>query len=416
MRRILFLRTIALVFVFARFVALVPQARAEEPAAPVEALSPTVVMISMDGTRPADLTGDRLPALVDLASRGARAERLIPSFPTNTFPNHVTLVTGVAPERHGIVDNTFVDPELGLFDKKDIPKWIQSEPLWSLVERSGIVSASYYWVGSEGEWPGGRAPRYWKPFSGATGEREKVAQMLAWLDLPEPDRPHLITSWFHGADHAGHHHGPDSAEAKDSLRAQNAALETLLAGIEERGLWPSTTLLVVSDHGMMVPEQRVDLGVALAKAGLAARVIGIGGFVSVRVQDSEAARAVEVARELGLSAWRREDAPERLRVSHPRFGPVVVVAPRGTAVVYEGLVLTGFHGHEPDQPEMSGVLVASGRGIVSGARLGAVHNVDVAPTVLALLGVEVPAWMEGRPIEGLLAPIGTEGQVKEGGP
>ena len=366
-------------------------------------LPPTVLMISLDGTRPADLTADRLPAVVELAARGGRAERLIPSFPSNTFPNHVTLVTGVAPERHGIVDNAFVDPSRGLFLKQDIPEWIEIEPLWSIAARHGIVSASFYWVGSEGDWPGGAGPRYWEPFSSKTGETEKVEKILDWLDLPEPERPHLITAWFHGADHESHLHGPDSTAVEKSLRGQNAALEVLLAGIAERDLWSSTSLLLVSDHGMMVPERRVDLGAALSGAGLDARVIGIGGFVSVRVEQAQAARAVEIARGLGLSAWRREQAPASLRVANPRFGPVVVVAPRDTAVVYEGLVLTGFHGHPPDVPEMAAVLVAAGRGIAVGARLPAVLNVDVAPTVLALLGLEIPAWMEGRPIEGLLS-------------
>ena len=172
----------------------------------------------MDGTRPADVAAGRLASLSRLAERGAVAEKLLPSFPSNTFPNHVTLVTGVAPERHGIVDNTFFDPERGLFEKQDIPSWIEVEPIWSLVARAGILSASFYWVGSEGEWPGGAGPRYWKPFSGRTGEKEKVEQILAWLDLPEPERPHLITSWFHGADHASHAHGPDSEEVVRSLK------------------------------------------------------------------------------------------------------------------------------------------------------------------------------------------------------
>jgi hypothetical protein len=367
------------------------------------AASPTVLMISLDGTRPADLTSDRLPAVVALGEQGARADRLIPSLPSNTFPNHVTLVTGVAPERHGIVDNSFVDPVRGLFEKRDIPEWIEVEPIWSIAGRHGIVSASFYWVGSEGPWPGGGGPRYWKPFSGKTNEAEKVAQILAWLDLKEPDRPRLITSWFHGADHESHLHGPDSREVEESLRLQNTAVESLVAGIGERKLWGSTTLLVVSDHGMMVPKRRVDLGAALERAGLDARVIGIGGFVSVRVGDAQAGRVVEVARGLGLSAWRREEAPADLRVANPRFGPVVVLAPQDTAVVYEGLVLTGFHGHRPDVPEMAAMLVAAGRGIAPGVRLASVANVDVAPTVLSLLGLEAPAWMEGRPIEAMLA-------------
>jgi len=363
---------------------------------------PTVVMISFDGTRPADLAAERLPSLSELARRGAQAVRMRPSFPTNTFPNHVTLVTGVAPERHGIVDNAFVDPQRGLFEKRDIPTWIEVEPIWSLAGRAGIVSASFHWVGSEGDWPGGSGPRYWKPFSSETGEDEKVAQILAWLDLPGESRPRLVTSWFHGADHASHRHGPDSQEVVRALAVQDAAFRALLDGISERSLWDTTTLIVVSDHGMLVPERRVDLGRALQDAGVEARVIGIGGFASVRVAEAEVPRAVAVARGLGLSAWARAEAPPDLRVAHPRLGPVVAVAPGGVAIVYEGLVLEGFHGHRPEVPEMASILVAAGRGVKPGTRLPEVANVDVAPTVLRLLDVPVPGWMEGRPIAALL--------------
>lgn len=363
---------------------------------------PTVIMISFDGTRPDDLIQGRIPSLSGLAARGAAAERLVPSFPSNTFPNHVTLVTGVAPERHGVVDNTFVDPERGLFEKQDIPSWIEIEPIWSLLAGAGIASASFHWVGSEGAWPSGGGPRYWKPFSSRTKEGEKVEQILAWLDLPPGERPHLITSWFHGADHESHLHGPDSEQVVHSLAAQDRAFQVLLDGIAERSLWPTTTVLVVSDHGMMVPANRVDLGAALREAGIVGRVIGIGGFASVRVRDADEDRAIEIARTLGLSAWRREDAPAELRVGNPRFGPLVVVAPRGTAIVYEGLVLTGFHGHRPEVVEMAAIFIAAGRGISPGTQLPAVRNVDVAPTVLRLLGVAVPEWMEGRPLAGLV--------------
>lgn len=368
----------------------IPSAGAGPPA--------SVVMISLDGTRPADITAGRLPSLSRMAKRGAIAAKLLPSFPSNTFPNHVTLVTGVAPERHGIVDNAFVDPERGLFAKRDIPSWIQVEPIWSLVGRVGILSASFYWVGSEGNWPGGGGPRYWRPFSSKTPEDEKVDQILAWLDLPVAERPRLITSWFHGADHAGHHHGPDSPEVARSLAEQDLALARLLQGISDRGLWQSTTLLVVSDHGMMQPARRVDLGAALAARGVEGRVIGIGGFASVRVGPEDRQKAVEIAREVGLSGWRRENAPVELRLANPRFGSVVVSAPRGTAIVYRGLVLAGFHGHAPEVPEMAGILVAAGRGVAPGTRLPEIRNVDVAPTVLRLLDVPVPGWMEGRPI------------------
>ena len=118
-----------------------------------ESPPPSVILISLDGTRPADVGPETLPSLAALTREGAVAERLIPVVPTNTFPNHVSLVTGVTPQRHGIVNNSFVDPERGAFKKKEIPEWIEVEPLWSILDRAGIVSASYHWVGPRG--PGG---------------------------------------------------------------------------------------------------------------------------------------------------------------------------------------------------------------------------------------------------------------------
>ena len=113
---------------------------------------PTVILISLDGTRPADLEGADLPTFAALRRRGAWASRMLPVFPSNTFPNHVTLVTGVSPDVHGIVNNAFVDPERGEFDKDADPTWLLAEPLWSIAAQHGVVSASYHWVGSEGPW------------------------------------------------------------------------------------------------------------------------------------------------------------------------------------------------------------------------------------------------------------------------
>ena len=126
--------------------------------------SPTVIMLSLDGTRPADVDLDTLPTLVGLAKQGTRAAGLAPATPSNTFPTHVTLVTGVAPDRHGIVNNFFIDPRRGMFRKKDIPSWLEVEPLWSYLEGRGVVTASYHWVGSEGPWRSGRGPTHWRRF------------------------------------------------------------------------------------------------------------------------------------------------------------------------------------------------------------------------------------------------------------
>src|SRR3990172_4503070 len=208
---------------------------ATAPAGAAGRADATVILISLDGTSPeVGLRG--LAILREGGRRGALARRLVPAFPTHTFPNHVALVTGVHPDRHGIVDNAFLDPERGAYDKEADPSWIEVEPLWSLLEARGITTAAFHWVGSEGPWRSGRAPRHWRRFDPDVAEGEKVEQILAWLfEEPAASRPRLVTAWFHGADHAGHVHGPHPPEVADSLRAQDAALAEPLPGIERRG-------------------------------------------------------------------------------------------------------------------------------------------------------------------------------------
>lgn len=368
----------------------------------------TVIVISLDGTTPADLRETELPALAALSARGATADRLVPVFPTNTFPNHVSLVTGVSPAVHGIVNNVFLDPERGLFRYSNDPSWIETEPIWSIASRHGIVSAAYHWIGSEGPWRNGRGPTHWVAFDAATDEEAKVRRILAWLDIRDPARrPRLITSWFRGADGAAHRHGPGSPEARRSLRRQDRALARLVAGLEERRAFETSILLVVSDHGMAPVVHTIDLGSALRTSGVDARVYGGGGVATISTdgQIAVSRRAAELLGSLGLGAlWPGPASPDP-RLRNPRFGDLIAVAPLGTAVSdRSGPPMRGAHGYAPEEPSMGAVLIAAGGGILSGSRLGVVRNLDVAPTLLAWLGIERPTWMEGRPIAGLLAP------------
>jgi arylsulfatase A-like enzyme len=379
------------------------------PSAAAERGDASVILISLDGTSP-DAARRGLASLAKLERQGALARRLVPVFPTNTFPNHVTLVTGVHPDRHGIVDNAFLDPERGAYDKEADPRWIEVEPLWSLLEGRGIPTASYHWVGSEGAWRSGRAPREWRRFDGGVAERAKVAQILAWLERePAAERPRLVTAWFHGADHAGHRFGPDAPEVARALGEQDAALAELLAGLERRGALATTTLLLVSDHGMDRVRRRVDLQAELRAAGLGTRVFGGGGFAKGVAGDGapEVARAVALARRLGLEAFARGAAPPELRLGNPRFGDLVVLAPPGVAI--GSARFQGVHGYRPEEPRMAGLFAAVGRAVPAGFALGDVRSIDVAPTVLWLLGVPIPEWMEGRPVPELVRAQPVEG-------
>ena len=388
-------------------VALLLACLAATPTAGLAETPSTVILISLDGTRPVDIERDpELTTFAELRRRGAWASRMLPVFPSNTFPNHATLVTGVSPDVHGIVNNSFVDPERGGFDKEADPTWLLAEPLWSLVAQHGVTSASFHWVGSEGPWSSGRGPRYWKPFDEKIGAKLKFDQVLAWLAGPEP-RPRLITVWLRGADAVAHSEGMQTPAVHRALLAQDEALGRLVAALDARGAFAHTTLLIVSDHGMAPVYRRIDLSAALRSAGVKGEVSGGGGMASIRVEKGQGEgfveRSVSVARGLGLEAWPREETPRALRARHPRFGDVVVIAPIGVAIQSARTPpMYGAHGYRPEDPWMGALFLAVGRGAPPGAELGELRSLDVAPTVLRLLGLEVPDSMEGRPIARLI--------------
>ncbi len=389
---------------------------AESTAAPLRSQATasrdaSVVLISLDGTRPADVRPERLPSLVELGRVGASADGLIPIDPSNTFPSHVSMATGVRPEVHRLVNNLFIDPERGRFSRKAPHAWVESEPIWSIARRHGMRTAVYFWVGSEGPWRDGPGPSEFRKFSSRTREETKVNRILAWLSIPDPEqRPRLIMSWFHGADHASHVSGPESAEVTESLKPQDHQIARLVREMEARGLFETTTLIFVSDHGMVEAPRRLNLAKELRGAGLRLRVLGIGGFATVvfdkGAKTAEAlGRAVSVARAAGLEAWPREDAPSDWHVDDRRFGDIVVRAPVGLAIVGRSTQLDGFHGYDAQEPSMAGLLLARGRGVNPGTKLGWVSGLAIAPTVLSLLGLPIPEQMKEAPITGLLAGI-----------
>jgi arylsulfatase A-like enzyme len=376
---------------------------------------PVVILLSFDGVRHDYLDEGGLAAFERIAREGARAEALVPVFPSTTFPSHVSLATGAPPDVHGVVGNKFLDAELGFFDYGNDARFLDAEPLWAAAERQGVPAAVFFWVGSETDWRGVGARQRKAPFDARIGEAEKVAQILAWLDLPEPERPGLVMAWWHGADHAGHDHGPDSDATRESLREQDRILGTLLAGLDARNAWPETTLLIVSDHGMTAYRETLDVGALLADAGVRTRRV-IHAMATAQVhlaRPAAAPRAVAALRaKPGLAAWPRDEIPAALRYRHPRAGDVVALAEpplalmpasaRGARFGWFARLLgrtPGAHGYDPARyPEMHGIFVALGRGVPKGARLPRVRALDVAPTAAALLGIAPPAQCEGAPI------------------
>ncbi len=374
---------------------------------------PIVILLSWDGMRHDYAARGQFPGLQRLDTEGARAQRLRTVMPSTTFPGHVSMATGTYPDRHGIVDNRFLDRKRGQYSYSSDADWLQAEPLWIAAERQGVPTATYFWVGSESDWHGQRSRYRIAPFDGERPEAQKVDQILAWLSLPEGQRPRLVMSYWAGVDSIGHDYGPNSDRVAEQIGRQDEQLVRLLDGLDALQLWPRTTLLLVSDHGMTVSGKFLDLAGALAAGGISARLFG-SALVQVHVAEpAQIAAAGRIIRTFPqATVYEGTRLPAAFRLRHPtRTGDwVAVVQPPFTfarsaglsgqlqSLLYAAGWDYGAHGYDPALADMAGIFYALGRAVEPSVALGEVHQIDIAATVSRLLGIDAPLQSEGVPI------------------
>jgi len=372
----------------------------------------TVVVLSIDGLRWDYPARAGAATFARLASEGASCRALLPPFPSSTFPAHASLATGVFPDRHGIVNNEFLDRRRGPYRRDDDASWLLAEPIWVTAERQGVRTAVFHWVFSYTPWQGVAATRR-VPFSAETTDREKIERITRWLSLQGDDRPRLILSYLHGPDAAGHADGPESGAVLERVRQTDHLLGRLLRALERA---PRSALIVVSDHGMAgvsrVLRTRDLLGQGESRR---VRAISTGAVCNVYCPDLRACGAAESALKgvPGMTVYRMESLPEGLRYRQPeRTGDLVAIAPAGTYFADghgKAKPARGMHGYPPEQSEMQGIFYAWGAGVRRGALRSQLRAVDVAPIVCRLLGMTCPEDIDGRVPEDLLESAVTPG-------
>ena len=377
-------------------------------------LRPTVILVSFDGWRWDYHTTFSAPNVRRVIAEGVHAERLIPSFPTKTFPNHYTVVTGLYPGHHGIVSNNILDPATGrrfsLSNRREVqdPMWWGGEPLWIRVQNAGQTAAAMFWPGSEAPILG-QFPRFWSEFDATVPGNVRVDRVLGWLDLPEAERPTFMTLYFEEVDAAAHNTGPDSRQTGDAVRRVDGYLGRLLRGLDERGLRGRVNLLLTSDHGLA--ETSMDRVIVLDDyVSLAdVEVIDIGPMLGLH---AKAGREGAVYTALAdahprLTVYRRAETPERWHYrDHPRIPPIVGVADEGWLVLHRSNVAErvarrlvgprGEHGYDPEATSMHGLFAAAGPAFKRGATVPAFENVHVYQALTAALGL-TPAPNDGNP-------------------
>jgi predicted AlkP superfamily pyrophosphatase or phosphodiesterase len=370
--------------------------------------TPQVILVSMDGFRRSYLDTDSVPALHALERDGVTADAMIPSFPTLTFPNHYTLVTGLYPEHHGIVGNSIYDPEYkALFTMSNAAskesRWWGGQPIWVTAEKQGERAASFFWVGSEVEIDSMR-PTRWKPYDGKVTFDARVDTVLSWIDLTGAQRLSLITLYFDEPDHTGHEFGPDSPKTAAAAARTDSAIARLVQGLRDRGKYDKVNLVIVSDHGMsqLSPDRVVYLDDVVDTASI--RITSLSPDLMITPRDGDAPALLAKIRKLPhVSSWLKADVPARLHYNEGRrITPIVAVADDGWTIAIHGRRTgkeLGAHGYDNDNASMNATFIAHGPAFKRGVTMQSFPNVDVYDLLARLLHIK-PA-----PNDGTLAPF-----------
>ncbi|PJK14530.1 alkaline phosphatase family protein [Lysobacteraceae bacterium NML07-0707] len=363
---------------------------------------PTLLLISIDGLRPQDINAQDMPNLWQLAEAGVRAEGMRPAYPSLTFPNHYTLVTGVVPDRHGIVHNSMYDAGLGDF-RPDLPQavrnehWWGAEPVWVSAEKAGLRTTTLYWPGSEAAIHGIR-PQVWLPFDSSRSAQWRAEKVASWLTAKTSKRPAFATLYFDKVDHASHSHGPNSSQARSERRNSDAAIGHLLSRLRQNKQLDETNIIVVSDHGFA----EVPPGQALAVAEMVppdwVEVISTGQVVGFALKPATRAQAEQhlLGRHDHYQCWRKNELPKRWTYGqHPRVPEIVCQMDEGWDALTDEKFETrknnprmrGSHGYDPALPSMQASFIAHGPAFRPGTTLPVFNNVDVYPLLMKLIGL-----------------------------
>lgn len=378
----------------------------------VEALSkPYVILISADGFRYDYLKKYNAQNLLRFAESGVTAKAMIPSFPTITFPNHWSLITGLYPSHHGLIDNFFYDYKKEKFyamsskENAEDGTWYGGTPLWSLAEKNGTLSASMMWVGSASN-AGGMRPSYYYHYHEKFSPAEKVEKVLDWLKLPENVRPHFISLYFPEVDGSGHHFGPDAKETADAVQLIDEAVKNLVEKVNQLGL-KNVNFIFVADHGMIKVDTENPLEIPQMLRNKT-RFDYYNAQTLVRVVVKDPAEVKAAYRDLkknktdDYEVYLDKRFPRKLKFSarDDRFNRIgqILLVPEPSKIFLENGKKTsvGKHGYNPYKvPEMKAVFVAFGPAFKESKKINEFQNVNVYPVVTDILGLKISELIDG---------------------
>jgi alkaline phosphatase D len=359
---------------------------------------PYLVVLSMDGFRWDYTDKASTPHFDKIALQGVKAKSMIPSFPTKTFPNHYTLATGLYPDHHGIVLNGFYDPETDrhytVSNREAVGdgSFYGGEPVWVTAEKQGVKAASLFWVGSEAEIKGVR-PSIWKKYEHRMPYENRIDTVISWLQLPEPQRPHLIMWYFDEPDSQGHDSGPDSPEIVETVEYLDSLLGVFLFKLEQLPIAGQVNFIVTSDHGMCATaDDRVVMLNEFIPQEWIEEIQGNNPIWTIKAVEGYTSNIADKLSEIKhISAWPSADVPERLHYGkNPRTLDFVVVADSAWSVFYDkkSAYFGGAHGYDNRNTDMHTIFYGIGPVFKISYPQATFPNVSLYPLMCKILDLE----------------------------
>ena len=360
-----------------------------------EQKKPYVILVSLDGFRWDYPNYFETPNLDKMAKNGVKAKSMQPSYPTKTFPNHYSIATGLYPDHHGIVNNNFYDPtSQKIFTLKNESKknseFYGGNPIWNLAEEQGVKAACFYWPGSD---TGVKSASIFKEYDESVSYENRVNTVIDWLNLPEAERPHLITLYFDQPDETGHNHGPLSEENKKMVPKVDAVIGQLMQKLDALPIGKEINLIVLSDHGMapISNDKKVALLEYLKPEWLGYAAV-INPIMSVEAKPAYKDSIANALKKVPHIKWYPSSkVPKRLHFgTNPRALDFVIEAKKGYSLVNkrDQKIIGGTHGYDNKMKEMQAIFYAKGPNFKTGKKVKPFRNVSVYPLIAAILGLK----------------------------
>jgi predicted AlkP superfamily pyrophosphatase or phosphodiesterase len=366
-----------------------------------------VVIVSFDAFRWDFDKIYKTPNLNRLAAEGVKAGHLVSSFPTNTFPNHYSIATGLYPDHHGLINNSFFAPDLNLSyrigDRLAVENadFYEGEPIWVTAEKQGVRAASFFWVGSEAPVEGIQ-PTYWKKYDTGVTYGARIDTVIKWLSYPEERRPELVTLYFDEPDATEHDFGPVSDKTGKVVNMLDSLLGDLRNKLSKLPCSKRINLIVLSDHGMseVSSERYINLKSIVPERMISSLSGGNPVYLITPAEDKSDSILLLINKTPGVKAWLKENLPERWHYgSNSRIPSIVAVADSswyiGTRPL-SGTLTGGAHGYDNRNPDMYAIFYAAGPAFRKNYTIPELYNTDIYDLICRILNIK-PAPNDGNP-------------------